>query len=299
MHVTHIYIHGWRDALDPDERWITMNSAHILVEGHGPNMTVKAGAGGKLTGQSLAPSASHAEAAIAKAGGREDYNSAQANAFARSAPAAEQAHVVAKLGELNKYQASQLSAQLLALGKTPEVRQAAFEHYMQNEASETNKKEAAAAYTMASGGDTGKIKSALGQFWQGSGSTSPGSLVSGRLNQLVHNALADAFTGGNNGTNPALVAALHELRSETTKFYEARGKKALTLYRGVKHEGGLSNPAQSWTESPEVANKFATKVGKTVKREVPLKNILFSYESHPKLLSRLAREKEAIVINAA
>lgn len=34
-----------------DEHWITMNGSHILIEGHGPDAKIKAGAGGKFNGQ--------------------------------------------------------------------------------------------------------------------------------------------------------------------------------------------------------------------------------------------------------
>ena len=107
-------------------------------------------------------------------------------------------------------------------------------------------------------------------------------------------ALLDKFR-----VSDTLKSALKEIYGETQSYYQEKGIKSVSLQRGVY--GGLSsaqvNKIESWTSSDKVALKFAGKRGSVVSKEIPVKEIFYSFESHPKLLSRLAREKEYVVFH--
>lgn len=107
------------------------------------------------------------------------------------------------------------------------------------------------------------------------------------------------------------VTAAKKLYDETQEFYKKQGVKTLQLYRGLrlgdeqyhKREIRESLPLTSWTIDKREASKFAhdqSKYGKVLVANVPIEDVLFSYETHGDIneitKEALKTAKEVVVI---
>ena len=67
------------------------------------------------------------------------------------------------------------------------------------------------------------------------------------------------------------------MHNDTQEHLRREGVEEIKLYRGVKTAYGKVGPVESWTESEEMARKFAGEDGIILMEEVPADRLLYGH----------------------
>jgi len=136
------------------------------------------------------------------------------------------------------------------------------------------------------------LQKRIGSLWQGTGGAKGWSKSS--TAGYFQEALEQVFLG----KEPEFFVA-PQVQDALSKFYMEAGrfhKDTLTVYRGIAEGTRETAVVSSWTTDRKVAERFAGRTGTVLEKTVKGNEILFSHQSHPKALSRLAREKEVVLL---
>jgi hypothetical protein len=94
-----------------------------------------------------------------------------------------------------------------------------------------------------------------------------------------------------------LMRDLRKVHKETQEYYQSKGIKEITLYRGSEEVQKQRQPLESWSSSKDVARDYSSIDGQLHKATVPVRAILMSHESvHNWPIPEHAFEKEFTVI---
>lgn len=189
---------------------------------------------------------------------------------------------------------------LIGYGVTRDVREAALEKYQGSAATTDKQPVSQASIDMVMSEDKDVVKQAFSEVWARNHVRSVfGDMIQSAMKKAF--SLSGSFRSENgvgelddSAINPALVESIQELYSETQDFYRKRGKSSVVAFRGTKERYEGRNLVESWATNRAVAKRFSeTKgdVGKILRLDMPVENIMFSFESHPKLLDGTKAEK--------
>ena len=126
-----------------------------------------------------------------------------------------------------------------------------------------------------------KQRSTILREWMDS-SSKPASIV-------TKTAAAEAFGGGGMVWNPrgyepkpeAVKAAkevLRRMHAQTQEHLKSEGVQSVKLYRGVRAPYDYAGSVEAWTESEEIARKFAGESGIILEKEIPAERLLYGHK---------------------